>query len=248
MPKKTSESMMINSYLKKTVIFLTCCWLFTSQAAATPLTNYDLGKFSIETAVWQGNAFVQNNPQLFDLSQIGLNGAVTVAAPYQTAVRYRYDQLAFGTGAMCFQDICAVYKINFVTMLFDKYFGKAMADNSKNQEVQVEAAKILQEMTNDNLFGTFVGVSNVNYGSAGINQTSVEIGYLCSLRFLPVLSIYSELSMGTHMQFVSDSGIAYTPTDNFDLSIGYRNLCFEFNNPAQYVEKSGYYLGVTFKN
>ena len=219
-----------------------------SSAEATPLTNFDLGKFSVETSVWQGNAFVQNNPQLFDLSQIGLNGALTVAAPYQTGVRYRFDQLAFGTGAMRFQDICAIYKINFVTALFDKYFGKALANNAQNQEVQIEAAKIMQEMTNDNLFGAFLGVSNVNFGSAGINQTSVEIGYLCSLRFLPVVSIYSELSMGTHMQFVSDSGIAYSPTDHFDLSVGYRNLCFEFDNPAQYVEKSGYYVGLTFKN
>ena len=54
--------------------------------------------------------------------------------------------------------------------------------------------------------------------------------------------------MGTHLQFVSDAGIAYSSTEHFNLSVGYRNLCFEIDNPAQYVEKSGYYVGLTFKN
>lgn len=237
---------------KLLVISSLCCLMFFSAfvntALATPMTNYDLGKFALDVSVWNGNAFVQNNPLLFDLSQIGVNAGITVATPYQTAVRYRYNQLAFGSGAMVYQDLSAIYKINFVSMLFDKYFGKAMAERVNNKAAQVEAAQIIQALTNDNLFGTFIGVSNVNYGSAGINQTSALVGYICSLRFLPDLSIYSEISVGTHLQFVSDSGIAFSPTDNFDANAGYRNISFEFNNPAQYVEKSGFYVGLTFKN
>ena len=221
---------------------------WSSSMLATPLTDYTYGKFSFNTSLWYGDSFVQS-ANFIDVAELGANGALTVALPHDLAVRYRYDQLAFGPGAMTYQDVDVLFKVDFVYNLINLYFSKYASPADAGKESEVKAAQIIQDLRRDNLFGAFIGASKVTSSNMGLDQYSFNIGYITSLKFLYNWSVYSELSIGTNFQIVSDSGLSYQPLDWMDINVGYSNLNFYYeNDQKQFVQKAGWYLGATFKN
>lgn len=211
---------------KKTVLIVVCSFLISSTAFAAPLTDYSVGKASIDLNY-------RNTEQLLDSDTYGrkynLEPSVTIGIADKWAFQYRYKNLK--SKSTTFNNGISYQTVNLCVNEFNLLY-------SLTPNVSLFVGRILTD-----------GAINVSVPGWGQSETwgwtsLGQVGLLGSVPLTDKISAYGVVGI-SHRWTNFEVGLSYAFTKNWEFNVDYREMKKTFGEVD--VKAKGLGFGVTYK-